>query len=94
MCDDLPCAAKILHRTLFQFTPPGTTSVMQKFEQECSLLSVIKHPNIIQYLGTYQDPDSRLLVLLMELMDEILTRFLERSHTPLPYYTEVNLCHE
>ena len=70
MCDDLPCAAKILHRTLFQFTPPGTTSVMQKFEQECCPLSAIKHPNIIQYLGTYQDPDSRLTVLLMELMDE------------------------
>ena len=94
MCDDLPCAAKILHRTLFQFAPPGTTSVMQKFEEECCLLSVIKHPNIIQYLGTYQDPDSRLPVLLMELMDESLTRFLVRSHTPLPYYTEVNLCHD
>ena len=94
MCDDLPCAAKILHRTLFQFTPPGTTSIMQKFEQECFLLSAIKHPNIIQYLGTYQDPESRLPVLLMELMDESLTQFLKQSHKPLPYHTEVNLCHD
>ena len=94
MCDDLPCAAKILHRTLFQFTPPGTTSIMQKFEQECCLLSAIKHPNIIQYLGTYQDPESRLPVLLMELMDESLTQFLKQSHKPLPYHTEVNLCHD
>ena len=94
MCDDLPCAAKILHRTLFQFTAPGATNVMQKFEQECHLLSAIKHPHIVQYLGTYHDPDSRLPVLLMELMDESLTRFLERSHEPLPYHTEVNLCHD
>ena len=94
MCDDLPCAAKILHRTLFQFTAPGTTSVMQKFEQECRLLSAIKHPHIVQYLGTYHDPESRLPVLLMELMDESLTRFLERSNKPLPYHTEVNLCHD
>ena len=94
MCDNLPCAAKILHRTLFQFTPPGTTSIMQKFEQECCLLSAIKHPNIIQYLGTYQDPESRLPVLLMELMDESLTQFLKRSHKQLPYHTEVNLCHD
>ena len=43
MCDDLPCAAKLLHRTLFQFTAPGATSVMRKFEQECRLLSAIKH---------------------------------------------------
>ena len=94
MCDDLPCAAKILHRTLFQFTAPGATSVMRKFEQECRLLSAIKHPHIVQYLGTYHDPESRLPVLLMELMDESLTRFLERSQEPLPYHTEVNLCHD
>ena len=94
MCDDLPCAAKILHPALFQFTAPGTTSVMQKFEQECRLLSAIKHPHIVQYLATYHDPESRLPVLLMELMDESLTRFLERSNEPLSYHTEVNLCHD
>ena len=94
MCDDLLCAAKILHRTLFQFTAPGATSVMQKFEQECHLLSAIKHPHIVQYLGTYHDPESRLPVLLMELMDESLTRLLERSREPLPYHTEVNLYHD
>ena len=94
MCDDLPCAAKILHRTLFQFTAPGDTSVMQKFEKECRLLSAIKHPHIVQYLGTYHDPESRLPVLLMELMDESLTQFLKRSRKPLPYHTEVNLCRD
>ena len=93
MCDDLPCAAKILHPALFQFTAQGTTIVMRKFEQECRLLSAIKHPHIVQYLGTYHDPESRLPVLLMELMDESLTRFLERSHEPIPYHTQVNLCH-
>ena len=91
MCDDLPCAAKILHPALFQFTAPGSTSIMRKFEQECCLLSAMKHPHIVQYLGTYHDPESRLPVLLMELMDESLTRFLKRSHKPLPYHTEVNI---
>ena len=94
MCDDLPCAAKILHRTLFQFTAPGATSVMKKFEQECHLLSAIKHPHIVQYLGTYHDPESRLPVLLMELMDESLNQFLERSNEPLPYHSEVNFCYD
>ena len=94
VCDDLLCAAKIFHRSLFQFAIPGAASVMRKFEQECHLLSVIKHPHIVQYLGTYCDPESRLPVLLMELMDESLTQFLERSHEPLPYHTEVNLCHD
>ena len=95
MCDDLPCAAKIMHPTLLQLNIPGTMmNVMQKFEQECRLLSAIKHPHIVQYLGTYCDPESRLPVLLMELMDESLTRFLERSHEQLSYHTEVNLCHD
>ena len=94
MCDDLPCAAKILHPALFQFTAPGTTSVMRKFEQECCLLSAIKHPHIVQCLGTYYDPESRLPVLLMELMEESLTQFLERAQEPLPYHTEVNLCYD
>jgi len=94
ICDDLLCAAKIFHRSLFQFATPGAASVMQKFEQECHLLSAIKHPHIVQYLGTYCDPESRLPVLLMELMDESLTRFLKRSQEPLPYHTEVNLCHD
>ena len=94
MCDDLPCAAKILHRTLFQFTAPGATSLMRTFEQECCLLSAIKHPHIVQYLGTYHDPESKLPVLLIELMDESLTQFLQRSNEPLPYHTEVNFCHD
>ena len=94
MCDDLPCAAKILHPTLFQFISPERTSVMRKFEQECRLLSAIRHPHIVQYLGTYHDPESRLPVLLMELMDESLTRFLERSDKPLLYHTELNFCHD
>ena len=94
VCDDLPCAAKILHPTLFQFTAPGTTSVVQKFEQECHLLSAIKHPHIVQYLGTYHDPESRRPVLLMELMDESLSRFLEQSCELLSYCTELNLCHD
>ena len=93
-CDDLPCAAKILHPTLFQFNDPGAMTVMRRFEQECNFLSAIRHPNIVQYLGSYRDPETQLPVLLMELMDESLTRFLERSQEPLPYHTQVDLCHD
>ena len=30
----------------------------------------------------------------MELMDDNLTRFLEQSQEPLPYHTQVNICHD
>ena len=54
----------------------------------------IRHPNIVQYLGVTRDPESRLPVLLMELLDESLTKMLERSRTSLPYFIEVDICHD
>ena len=80
-CGQLPCAAKLLHDTLFQDNDPGAHNITSKFLQECS---TIKHPNIDQYLGTTSDPQSQRPVLLMELMDESLTRFLEKLTDPLP----------
>ena len=50
--------------------------------------------NIIQYLGMYQDPGAHLPVLLMELMDDSLTHFLESSLQPIPYHIQVNICHD
>ena len=68
---------------------------MRRFEQECEFLSTIRHPNIIQYLGMHQDPDTHLPVLLMELMDHLsLTHFLEGSPQPIPYHIQVNICHD
>ena len=93
-CDDLPCAGKILHPTLFQSNDPGAMTIMRRFQQECSFLSAIRHPNIVQYLGSYQDPETQLPVLLMELVDNSLTQFLEQSEEQLPYHTQVNICHD
>ena len=93
-CDGLLCAAKIMHPTLFDIRDPGTASYLRKFQEECHLLSLARHPNVVQYLGTYTDPDTRLPVLLMELCDESLTSFLERSPGPLSYHVQVNICHD
>ena len=93
-CDTLPCAAKILHPTLFQTHDPGARKIVQRFEQECDFLNSIRHPHIVQYLGVAKDQESGLPVLLMELMDTNLTKFLEQSQQPLPYHIQVNLCHD
>ena len=81
----LPCAAKLLHETLFQADddPSGSLSLSGRFEAECQFLSTLQHPNIVQYLGTArhraESDGRRRLVLVMELMEESLTRFLERK---------------
>ena len=93
-CDGLLCAAKIMHPTLFDLRDLGATSYLLKFREECHLLSLARHPNVVQYLATYYDPDTRLPVLLMELCDESLTAFLERSPGPLSYHIQLNICHD
>ena len=100
-CDGLMCTAKVLHPTLFT---PDTQQVdpnrahrlpSRRFEQECELLSALQHPNIIQYLGTWTDPATNLPVLLMELMDESLTHFLEKPNAPpIPLHTQVSISHD
>ena len=100
-CDGLLCAAKLYDEALFD---PSTQHLiapqrehrlpMKRFEQECEFLSTIRHPNIIQYLGMHHDPDTHLPVLLMELMDDSLTHFLETSPQPIPYHIQVNICQD
>lgn len=105
-CDELPCAAKLLYPVLFDLSP---TSIKQhspsqsmkehrqpvkRFEQECKFLSQIKHPNIVQYLGTYCDPDTKAPVLIMELMDESLTYFLDSTAEPVPFNMQVDFTHD
>ena len=94
-CDQLICAAKLLYPVLFQVHAhdPGKKHRLpsHRFESECQLLSRINHPNIVQYLGTHRDAETNAPVLLMELMDESLTHFLESSPGDIPYYIQVNL---
>lgn len=99
-CDDLICAAKILHPTLFD--PTAKNQVVphkehrlpaERFKQECEFLSTLKHPNIVQYLGIHQDPNMHLSALLMELLDDNLTNVLEGPQS-LPYHLQVNICHD
>ena len=71
LCDELSCAAKVIHPTLFEAHDPGVRRIMERFEQECQFLSGVRHPNIVQYLGVSRDPESGLPVLLMELMDSV-----------------------
>ena len=93
-CDQLPCAAKVLHPTILDPRDPGAGRIMERFQQECAFLESIRHPNIVQYLGITRDPESRLPVLLMELLDESLTKMLERSQQSLAYYIQVDICHD
>ena len=90
-CDQLPCAAKVLHPTILDSMDPGADKIRDRFSQECALLESIRHPNIVQYLAMKVDLPR---VLLMELLDESLTKMLECSQQSLAYYIQVDICHD
>ena len=95
-CDQFVCAAKVLHPILFQTRDPDAYRIVERFQQEIEFLSDLKHPNIIQYLGSCADPESGQPILFMELMDDSLTSFLERpaNPPPLPLHIQVNIAHD
>lgn len=95
MCDDLPCAVKLLNPKIFQFTADSVGSPgLERFNQDCEMLHSIAHPRIVQYIDAYVQSDTGQAVLLMELMDESLTSFLDKSPSPLPIYIQIDLCYD
>lgn len=93
-CDELVCAAKVLHPILFDDDQGGGQErLVRQFNQECFFLRDLRHPNIVQYLGTRFEGNER--VLLMELLDDNLTHYLEqRVRNPLPYHREIDICYD
>ena len=78
-----PCAAKRLHKILLEDESPGgmekatSKKLLGNFEAECITWSKLRHPGVVQFLGVYQEPGSRVPVLVMEKMDTSLRKYLE-----------------
>lgn len=62
----LKCAGKKIH-------DQGKSQIIQRFEEECQLLSQLRHPNIVQFLGVYFPPGERVPILVMERLQTNLT---------------------
>ena len=72
------CAAKRLHEILLEDdSPGGSDRIISNFEQECLTWSKLRHWAVVQFLGVYREPPSRLPVLVMEKMDTSLRKHLE-----------------
>ena len=74
------CASKKLHEALVDDENIGVGNVVRKYEQECQLMSSLRHPNITQFLGLCFLPGTRLPLLVMERLETSLDDLLE--HMP------------
>ena len=77
------CAAKEIHSILLDVQVDGRKSVIQSFLQECYHCSILRHPNIVQFIGVYYDKSNgdqnNLPIMVMELMDESLASLMQKQ---------------
>ena len=74
------CAAKKIHT---EFLKLGSSNdrrhMISKFASECRLMSTLRHPHIVQFLGVCYLPGSRLPSLVMERLETNLHELLETT---------------
>ena len=72
----LKCAGKKIHELLLK---QGNDSyIVRRFEEECRLLSQVRHPNIVQFLGVHFQHGVRIPILVMEYLPTNLTSCIEQ----------------
>ena len=87
----LRCAGKKIHEVLLR---QGTSSyAVQKFEEECHLLSQVRHPNIVQFLGVYIQSSEQVPILVMEFLPTNLTSCIEK-HGALSNEISYSILHD
>ena len=87
----LKCAGKKIHKYLLK---QGDTSyTICRFEEECRLLSQIRHPNIVQFLGVYFQQGKQVPILVMELLHCNLTSCIDQ-YGILPKETSYSILHD
>ena len=81
------CAAKKIHeffQDLSQIPAAAIQRASTQFVRECQLMSTLRHPHIVQFLGVCFFPDSRLPALVMERLQTSLHDLLDPETYPTP----------
>ena len=52
-------------------------AILERVKKECDMLSSVKHPNIVQFMGVYFDEGNPLPVLVIEFVPFTLSQHLE-----------------
>ena len=87
----LKCAGKKIHELLLR---QGDTSYQVcRFEEECRLLSQVRHPNIVQFLGVCFQQGVRAPILVMEFLPTNLTSYIEQ-YSILPKEISYSILHD
>ena len=72
----LKCAGKKIHEVLLR--QGGNSYYVRRFEEECHILSQVRHPNIVQFLGVHFQRGVQVPILVMEYLPTNLTSCIEK----------------
>ena len=74
------CAAKKIHTEFLNIgSREDIGRIVSKFASECRIMSTLRHPHIVQFLGVCYLPEERLPSLVMERLDTNLHDLLETT---------------
>ena len=95
----LSCAAKEIHSLLIDgVSAEEKKAIKDGFIRECYHSSLIRHPNIVQFIGVYyakpSDPRTDLPIMVMELMDTSLASFIENNQSKIAMKTKLYILHD
>ena len=91
----LSCAAKEIHSLLLHgVSAEDKKAIKDGFIRECYHSSLIRHPNIVQFMGVYYTERSDLPIMVMELMDTSLTSFIENKQSKIAVETKFSILHD
>ena len=87
----LKCAGKKIHEVLLR--QGGASYTVRRFEEECCLLSQVRHPNVVQFLGVYFQQGVPAPILVMEFLPINLTSCIDR-YGILPNEISYSILHD
>ena len=90
------CAAKKVHPILIESVgDEEKEKIKDDFIRECLCCSSIQHTNIVQFVGVFYPSDQYgLPVMVMELMETSLTKFVEQNKSKIAMQTKISILHD
>ena len=91
--DGVIYAGKRIHDSLADSYNIGAHNIVQRYVEECHLLSSLRHPNIVQFMGVCLFSEESPPVLVMEYLPSDLHRTLAK-YSDIPLFVKRSILHD
>ena len=93
---EVVCAAKKIHPILIEnVRSEEKQRIKDDFIRECLCCSSIRHPNIVEFKGVYyHSHQPGIPIMVMELMANSLTKFIENNKSTIAFYQKISILHD